>query len=196
MILIRRKMDKKIKIWHIILLIVILVFIFFLIRAFRVGGCSPTDAPINDTIVKSDTVYISKIDTIKVYYPKYIKVSTKDTIYISKDTTLEIKSKMYSEKDKYDIWISGIEPLALDSINVYREVKYETITNTITRDRYINQRQLFLGIYMVVLILVVALMYMAERYILNSGCHIRIRRIGYIRLILAILMERICLVEL
>ena len=138
-------MDKKIKIWHIILLIVILVFIFFLIRAFRVGGCSPTDAPINDTIVKSDTIYISKIDTIKVYYPKYIEVSTKDTIYISRDTTLEVKSKMYSEKDKYDVWISGIEPLALDSINVYREVKYETITNTITRNRYINERQLFLG---------------------------------------------------
>lgn len=51
-------MDKKIKIWHIILLIVILVFIFFLIRAFRVGVCSPTDAPINDSIVKSDTIYI------------------------------------------------------------------------------------------------------------------------------------------
>ena len=60
----------------------------------------------------------------------------KDTVYIRDSITgydlyLPIIQKHFSEKNRYDLWVSGVEPLNVDRIDVYNQVKYETITNTI-----------------------------------------------------------------
>lgn len=112
----------------------------------RVGIVSPPSPNDFDTTsIVGDTIFVVKYDTCRIYVPKIVEVKTKDTIYVKADTTLEVKSKVYEEEGQYKAWISGVEPLSLDSINFYNSTKQEQIVNTITRDRVINERKLFIG---------------------------------------------------
>jgi hypothetical protein len=55
--------------------------------------------------------------------------------------------KHFQKVGCYDLWISGIEPLNLDRIDTYKQVEYETITNTVTRTEYVypKNNELYLG---------------------------------------------------
>lgn len=88
----------------------------------------------------TDTLYITKIDTIKEVMPIYVENETIDTIYIptnGNDTlSLPVLQKKYSRPNMYDIWISGVEPLNLDSANIFTKTEYVTMTNEIEKVVY------------------------------------------------------------
>lgn len=97
-----------------------------------------------NTIVIRDTI----IDTLVIYKDKIVK----DTVRISDtnlgfDVYLPIIQKHYGEKGRYDLWISGVEPLNLDRIDIYKEVEYNTVTNTVTKTQYVypKNNELYLG---------------------------------------------------
>ena len=144
---------------HILYIVTIIVLILLLVeptaKSDRVDGVS--DSKVDTLSFISDTTKNSIIDTLSQkgdsVQIKYITKVVKDTIYIRDSITgydlyLPIIQKHFSEKNRYDLWISGVEPLNVDRIDVYNQVKYETITNTITRTEYVYQpkrNELYLG---------------------------------------------------
>lgn len=103
-------------------------------------------------VLKSDTVYYTKVDTIREIKPKYITSTVVDTVVITvkKDSVvyLPIKRTHYSKADRYDLWVSGYEA-KLDSINVYDKIKYQTITNSEYKTVYKNRLSIYgsVGVY-------------------------------------------------
>lgn len=136
---------------HILYIVTIIVLILLLVeptaKSDRVDGVS--DSKVDtlsfiNTIVIRDTI----IDTLVIYKDKIVK----DTVRISDanlgfDVYLPIVQQHYSEKGRYDLWISGVEPLNLDRIDIYKEVEYKTITNTVTKTQYVypKNNELYLG---------------------------------------------------
>lgn len=96
-----------------------------------------------------DTLIIHTVDTIKDYYPKYITKRVVDTIYIETNNKayvpLDVVQKHYSTNNVFDLWISGVEPLHLDSINVYSKTEYKTINKEIVREVYPLKWKLYVG---------------------------------------------------
>lgn len=136
---------------HILYIVTIIVLILLLVeptaKSDRVDGVS--DSKVDtlsfiNTIVIRDTI----IDTLVIYKDKIVK----DTVRISDtnlgfDVYLPVVQKHYSEKGRYDLWISGVEPLNLDRIDIYKEVEYNTVTNTVTKTQYVypKNNELYLG---------------------------------------------------
>lgn len=136
---------------HILYIVTIIVLILLLVeptaKSDRVDGVS--DSKVDtlsfiNTLVIRDTI----IDTLVIYKDKIVK----DTVRISDtnlgfDVYLPVVQKHYSEKGRYDLWISGVEPLNLDRIDIYKEVEYKTITNTVTKTQYVypKNNEFYLG---------------------------------------------------
>ena len=96
-----------------------------------------------------DTIVFHKVDTIREYYPKYITKRVVDTVYIEtkgKDVLpLNVVQKHYSRSNSYDVWISGIEPLTLDSVNVYSRTEYKTINKEVVKEIRPLEWDIYLG---------------------------------------------------
>lgn len=89
--------------------------------------------------VQRDTVIVYKTDTIVEYEVKYKEKKVTDTVWIEKENVsipLVVVQKFYQNKGVYDLWISGVEPLKVDSINLYRQKEYITVTNVVDNDKY------------------------------------------------------------
>ena len=136
---------------HILYIVTIIVLILLLVeptaKSDRVDGFN--DGKIDtlsfiNTIVIRDTL----VDTLVVYKDRIVKdtVMIHDTV-TGIDVYLPIVQQHYSEKGRYDLWISGVEPLNLDRIDIYKEVEYKTITNTVTKTQYVypKNNELYLG---------------------------------------------------
>lgn len=86
--------------------------------------------------VTTDTVVIfeTKIDTITEFVFKEVERKTTDTVYIETENkpflALPVVSKHFAKENLYDLWISGVEPLKMDSIKLYQQSKQETIVIT------------------------------------------------------------------
>jgi hypothetical protein len=97
-----------------------------------------------NTIVIRDTI----TDTLVIYKDRVVKdtIMKHDTV-TGIDVYLPIVQQHYSEKGRYDLWISGVEPLNLDMIDIYKEVEYKTITNTVTKTQYVypKNNEFYLG---------------------------------------------------
>lgn len=94
-----------------------------------------------DTCIVEKTIYIH--DTIfkdKIIY-KERKVT--DTIYVETHgepiISLPVVQKHFSNTNYFDIWISGVEPLNLDSTRIYQKTEYKT--ETIYQDRIVYQEK-------------------------------------------------------
>lgn len=130
---------------HILYIITIFVLILLLIKptAKSDKGVEFDNSNIDTLSFNSDTNKVKVLDTLsqdskkeKIVYKEKI---VKDTIYIRDTVTgydlyLPIIQKHFSEPNKYDLWISGVEPLNVDRIDIYKQIEYNTITNTITRE--------------------------------------------------------------
>lgn len=96
----------------------------------------------------TDTLVVTRIDTIRIEKPTYHKVITRDTILLAvadtirvNDTTyvqLPVESKVYSDS-LYTAQISGYEA-ELDWIEVYPVTKTVTVNNTLTNTVYKKAR--------------------------------------------------------
>lgn len=92
-----------------------------------------------DTIIRDTIIYDTIFKDTIIYKEKIIL----DTIYIEtygdSVVSLPIIQKHYQEKDTYDIWISGIEPLRLDSVRVYQ--KTELSLQTVYKDKIVYKEK-------------------------------------------------------
>ena len=91
-----------------------------------------------ETIFKHtiDTFIVEKIDTFLYPDPVYLTKHTIDTLYldnVAKDSTiaLPIVQKHFGDT-MYDAWISGIEPLGLDSLKLYNRTTIQYIKDNST----------------------------------------------------------------
>lgn len=128
-------MNTKTLLGSLFILLTIAVLAFF---AFRPQTSSKTDEP-NDSSSKRDTVIVYKIDTIVEYIVKYKEKKTIDTVWVEKegvDVALPVVQKFYQNKGVYDLWISGVEPLGVDSLNWYKQTEYVNITNVVENTSY------------------------------------------------------------
>lgn len=96
----------------------------------------------------SDTVYVTKIDTTKSRNPKPERDTIVDTFYIvlPSGESLELpKTQKYYKDSLYEAWVSGYKP-NLDSINIYNQTKFVTITNNTTKEIYPKTTALYMSI--------------------------------------------------
>lgn len=98
-------------------------------------------SPHSKIVHTTDTIYITKIDTIELVSPIFIEKKVVDTflVYVNDSTNiaLPIEQKKYEETDKYELYISGVDP-RLDTIRVFNKTVYRTVTNTVTHTVYKN----------------------------------------------------------
>ena len=105
--------------------------------AYTVGkhsGCKERKTVlVTDTLVMDVTHY----DTIWRDNIAYKWRTVKDTVYVrgvgGDSIRAAVVSKEYAEDSLYKVWVSGVEPLTLDSIEVYRKTTERTVTVTNTR---------------------------------------------------------------
>lgn len=132
----------KIKTTHIIIAVLAVALALFVHN-------SREDVKIVEEMRSVDTCYIYKTDTVVEYVPKIIKTIITDTVFI--ETTdgsivyAPVVQKYFSKKNSYDLWISGVEPLSVDSIKVFNKTSQKIITNEVVRNISVNERKLFIG---------------------------------------------------
>lgn len=83
-------------------------------------------------IDRVDTVVCYEIDTITETKVLYKDRLVKDTVYLSKkeEPFLLLVQKHFQSIGLYDVWVSGVEPLNVDSVMVYPKIEYRYITQT------------------------------------------------------------------
>jgi hypothetical protein len=118
---------------HIILTIVLALSLLVVIQ------CGHTKRNINEdahatNIDGVDTVVCYETDTITETKVLYKDRLVKDTVYLSKEEEplLLLVQKHFQSIGLYDVWVSGVEPLNVDSIMVYPKIEYRYITQTKT----------------------------------------------------------------
>ena len=128
-------MNTKTLLGSLFILLTIAVLAFF---AFRPNDSSKPVEDNGDSI-KRDTVVVFKIDTVVEYVVKYKEKKTIDTVWVEKEgvnVSLPVVQKFYQNKGIYDLWISGVEPLKIDSISWYKQTGYVNITNVVEDTSY------------------------------------------------------------
>lgn len=128
-------------------------FIYFILTlvaaAFICSRVSPSRQHEEVEPASPDTVYLFKYDTITITKLKYKEKKVIDTLYIeTKDSSkikLPITQKLFSEANLYDIWISGVEPINLDSANVYNKTEYRTVVQYHDRVAYKDEFKIYAG---------------------------------------------------
>lgn len=96
----------------------------------------------------SDTVTIVKLDTVKAKIPIFIKEVIVDTFLIKDSLNNDYiipKTQRYYKSNDYEAWVSGYRP-NLDSLNIFRKIVTNTITNTVTKEIYPKTTDLYLNV--------------------------------------------------
>lgn len=138
-----KKLDK------ILVFIIVIVLIFSMtIGVLHYFHSTPS-------VVSTDTVTVTKIDTLwrdtvlrdTVFKPKYVKILKRDTVYSSQGDTIELvkrqetyQKSFTSAKDtaEVEIYVSGIET-SLDSLNLRLKTHSEVVTNTVEVTKYMEK---------------------------------------------------------
>jgi hypothetical protein len=131
---------------HIVLTIVLALSLLV------VTQCEHTKQNINEdehatNIDRVDTVVCYEIDTITETKVLYKDRLVKDTVYLSKkeEPFLLLVQKHFQSIGLYDVWVSGIEPLDVDSMKVYPKIEYRYITHT--KQAYDNKGTDLFGVF-------------------------------------------------
>jgi len=94
--------------------------------------------------IKSDTVYVTQRDTIKIRDVKYV---------YERDTIIEnYQPKIRGFKEFYptmygDVWVTGQVIGELRYVDISHDFKIPTVTNTITKEKTVTNTVLSKGIY-------------------------------------------------
>ena len=131
---------------HIVLTIVLALSLLAVIQ------CGHTKQNINEdahatNIDRVDTVVCYETDTITETKVLYKDRLVKDTVYLSKkeEPFLILVQKHFQSVGLYDVWVSGVEPLGVDSVKMYPKIEYRYITQTKTI--YDNQGTDLFGVF-------------------------------------------------
>ena len=85
-------------------------------------------------IVKTDTLTITRVDTVTIVKPQPYKVEVKDTVYIEKGYAGHVfvqETKWFGDNETYDMQVSGIN-VQLDWIKTYPKTVTQYINTTET----------------------------------------------------------------
>ena len=97
----------------------------------------------------TDTIILTKYDTVVYKQPVYITKRIIDTVYIQdKDghvASIPISSYFYHEDNVYDLWVKGFN-VNVDSIKLYPQTKFVNIVNNVEVDRYVKRRDLYASV--------------------------------------------------
>lgn len=86
-------------------------------------------------IVRTDTITITKYDTITLYKPRFVKEVIVDTIEVEiiENNPLKLpKTQRFYSNPNYNLWISGYKP-ELDSLQLFKTTEYIYINNDIEK---------------------------------------------------------------
>lgn len=122
--------------------VVIIVLLYFLFN-------DNSKPEVIKEITLTDTIYITKIDTLKIRDTVYRSKKIVDTMYVpnpNKDTViiLPIEQKYYGKDNLYDLWISGVNP-KLDSINIYNKTNTVYVNTVTEREVLYKKCEFYLG---------------------------------------------------
>lgn len=124
---------------HIILFFITLVLAFGWYQSCTRNSESLLLPPLPDTCFVEKIIYDTIFQDTIIYKEKKVT----DTIYVNSDNggliSLPVIQKHYQDIGLYDIWISGVEPLNLDSTRVYQKTQYKT--ETIYKDKIVYQEK-------------------------------------------------------
>lgn len=134
---------------HIILFFITLVLAFGWYQSCTRNSESLLLPPLPDTCFVEKIIYDTIFQDIIIYKEKKVT----DTIYVNSDNggliSLPVIQKHYQDMGLYDIWISGVEPLNLDSTRIYqkKEVSLQTIykDKIVYKDKESQKFELYLG---------------------------------------------------
>ena len=94
----------------------------------------------------TDTIIYTKHDTVVYKQPVYITKLKTDTVYVKGEdghiTSIPISSYFYHEENVYDLWVKGFN-VDVDSIKLYPQTKYVTITNNVEVEKHVKRRDLY-----------------------------------------------------
>lgn len=128
--------------------IAVIAFLVMCALSYTIGKCVARRGG-ETSVTATDTLYmdVTHYDTIYRDNVAYKWRTVKDTVYIrgvsGDSVAAEVVSKEYAEDSIYKLWVSGVEPLTLDSIEVYRKTTERTITVTNTVREEDNRMRVF-----------------------------------------------------
>ena len=118
--------------------------------------------------VTNDTVYTLKLETVEVKKPIFITEVIVDTFLLKDSLNNEYlipRTQKHYKDSLYEAWVSGYKP-NLDSINIYNQNKFVTITNTTTKEIYPKTTALYMSL---------GGMYIGEQFAPKIGADFKLR---------------------
>lgn len=119
----------------------VIAFLVMCALSYTIGKCVARRGG-EKSVTDTDTLYmdVTHYDTVYRDNVAYKWRTLKDTVYVrgvsGDSVAAEVVSKEYAEDSLYRLWMSGVEPLTLDSIEVYSKTteRIVTVTNTIKEE--------------------------------------------------------------
>lgn len=114
----------------------VFAIVIFCFGMYFIGkGCS-RDVSDDKEIVRSvvtDTVYVTRMDTVYVTSPVVKERVVVDTVYVETEKgglSLPLEQLRYEEKGRFEAWVTGFH-VSLDSVKLYDKVVERTVTRTV-----------------------------------------------------------------
>ena len=114
----------------------VFAIVIFCLGMYFIGkGCS-RDVSDGKEIVRSivtDTVYVTRMDTVYVTRPVVKERVVVDTVYVETEKgslSLPLEQLRYEEKGRFEAWVTGFR-VSLDSVKLYDKVVERTVTRTV-----------------------------------------------------------------
>ena len=98
-------------------------------------GCSGHSSDEKEIVrsIVTDTVYVTRVDTVYVTRPVVKERIVVDTVYVETEKgslSLPLEQLRYEEKGRFEAWVTGFH-VSLDSVKLYDKVVERTVTRTV-----------------------------------------------------------------
>ena len=114
----------------------VFAIVIFCLGMYGIGKVCSRDVSDGKEIVRSivtDTVYVTRVDTVYVTRPVVKERIVVDTVYVETEKgnlTLPLEQLRYEEKGRFEAWVTGFH-VSLDSVKLYDKVVERTVTRTV-----------------------------------------------------------------
>lgn len=114
----------------------VLAIVIFCLGMYFIGrGCSGHGTDEREIVrsIVTDTVYVTRVDTVYVTRPVVKERVVVDTVYVETEKgglSLPLEQLRYEEKGLFEAWVTGFH-VSLDSVKLYDKVVERTVTRTV-----------------------------------------------------------------
>ena len=114
----------------------VFAMVIFSLGMYGIGrGCSGHSSDGKEIVrsIVTDTVYVTRIDTVYVTRPVVKERIVVDTVYVETEKgglSLPLEQLRYEEKGRFEAWVTGFH-ISLDSVKLYDKVVERTVTRTV-----------------------------------------------------------------